>query len=69
VAVDDGDALGAQPASMLLLEPGHETTGAGHHPPPRDVLVGHPEMVADRSRRLGEPGFGRDLAVGHDLPG
>jgi hypothetical protein len=69
VAVDDRDPLGAQQRGLLLVEPGHEPALGRHHAPPRDVLIRHPQQVADGTRRVREPGVVRDLAVGHHLTG
>jgi hypothetical protein len=69
VVVDHHRAFGPQPAGVLDLDAGHETAGAGDDPPPRHVLVGHPQVVPHRARRLREPGLPRHLAVGHDLTG
>jgi hypothetical protein len=69
VAVDHLHPLGPEPAGVLLLEPGHEPAGGGDDPPPRDVLIGHAQVVAHRPGRLGEPGLGGDLPVGHHLAG
>jgi hypothetical protein len=69
VGVDDGDALGPQPRRLLLIEAGHEPTLGRHDAPPRHVLVGHAQEVADGARRVREAGIARHLPVGHDLTG
>ena len=63
------DALGGKPGGVLLLEPGHEPSSRGDHPPPRQVAatVGHDP--AHGARRTGSTGFGRDLAIGDERPG
>jgi hypothetical protein len=69
MAVGHGDTLGPEALGVLLLEPGDEPALGVDDAPPRNGLVGHPQVVAHGARRVGETGFLGHLAVGHDLPG
>jgi hypothetical protein len=69
MAVDHGDAFGAQQRRLLLIEPRHQSTFGRDDAPPRHVLIRHAQQVADGACRVREAGVVRDLAVGHDITG
>ena len=63
------DSLLLKPSRLRTFVAGKEPTTRCDHPPPGELTVRTAQDAADRARRPGIPGFGRNLPVGHKVTG